>query len=171
MDPILVTERLHLRKLTHEDSGFILHLLNTKGWLEHIGDRGVRDIEDAEDYLDSGPLSSYGKNGFGLYLVQLKPLSSEKIGLCGFLQREELNAPDIGFAFLPEYEGKGFAFESSKALIENAQRQKLFSKLYAVVSKENFKSQKLLLKLGMGLQGDFYLQGKDEVLDLYAMEF
>jgi ribosomal-protein-alanine N-acetyltransferase len=169
MDIIVQTERLLIRKLVLEDADFILKLLNTKGWLEHIGDRGVRDIEDAQEYLESGPIRSYGKYSFGLYLVSLNTPAANKIGLCGFLQRVELDAPDIGFAFLPEYEKKGFAFESAKALVDNARGQKLFSKLYAIVSKENISSHNLLGKLGMEPQGDFYMDGKDEVLDFYLM--
>ena len=108
--PITESKRLVLRRFTVADSGFILRLLNAENWLKFIGDRHVRTTRQAEDYLLNGPVRSYEVNGFGLSLVALKA-DSTPVGMCGLLKRQELEHPDIGFAFLPEYTGKGYAFE------------------------------------------------------------
>src|ERR1041384_1107267 len=97
---VLETERLSLRHLTVDDAQFILKLLNEPSFLRYIGDKQVRNLKDAEAYILNGPVASYERHGFGLYLVELKE-SYTPIGMCGFLKRDELPDPDIGFAFLP----------------------------------------------------------------------
>ena len=119
---VLETERLSLRQFTVDDAQFILTLLNEPSFLRYIGDKQVRNLEDARQYILNGPVASYERNGFGLYLVELKE-SYTPIGMCGFLKREELPDPDIGFAFLPEFWSKGFAFEAAAAVLEDARRK------------------------------------------------
>jgi RimJ/RimL family protein N-acetyltransferase len=102
---VLETRRLMLRRLTVGDALFILRLVNEPGFLRFIGDRGVRSVADAEQYIQHGPIASYQRFGFGLFLVELK--NAEPIGICGLLQRESLADVDIGFAFLPELSGQG----------------------------------------------------------------
>src|ERR1044072_4986790 len=116
---VLETERLSLRQFTVDDAQFILKLLNEPSFLRYIGDKQVRNLEDARQYLLNGPMASYERNGFGLYLVELRE-SYPPIGICGFLKREELPDPDIGFAFLPEFWSKGFALEAATALLQDA---------------------------------------------------
>ena len=99
---VLETERLILRRLTPDDAPFILTLLNEPSFLRYIGDKNVRNLDDARNYILTGPVASYEKHGFGLYLVELRE-SQTPIGLCGVIRREELPAPDIGFALLPDF--------------------------------------------------------------------
>lgn len=139
----LETERLLLRPLTTGDAPFILTLLNEPSFLRFIGDKKVRTLEDAQQYLRTGPIASYNQYGFGLLLVELKD-SQTPIGMCGLLKREELPDPDIGFAFLPEYWNKGFAFESATAVLKDAQ----LDRTLAIVSPDNDSSIRLLEKLG-----------------------
>ena len=117
---VLETDRLTLRQFTIHDTDFIISLLNSPGWLEFIGDRNVKTQEQATDYLLNGPIKSYHENGFGLSLVELKH-PQKPIGMCGLLKREYLEHPDIGFAFLPEYSGKGYAYEIAKATMDYAE--------------------------------------------------
>src|SRR5690349_12434898 len=109
------TARLCLRELTPDDGEFILRLLNEPSFIQNIGDRGVRTIEDARAYIVNGPIASYQKYGFGLLLVELKE-SGESIGICGLLKRDVLEDPDIGYALLPEFWSRGYAYESATAL-------------------------------------------------------
>ncbi len=113
---ILETERLVLRRLTAGDAAFILELLNEPAFLENIGDRGARTLADARRYIARGPVASYRKFGFGLYLVELKD-SGTPVGICGLLKRESLEDVDIGFAFLRRYWSQGYARESAAAVM------------------------------------------------------
>src|SRR5829696_5552552 len=106
---VLETERLSLRQFTVDDAQFILRLLNEPSFLRYIGDKQVRNLEDARQYILNGPVASYERNGFGLLLVELRELRTP-IGMCGLLKREELPDPDIGFALLPDFWSTGFAF-------------------------------------------------------------
>lgn len=148
MEKILDTERLSLRMLTSSDASFILELVNSPGWLEFIGDKKIRNEQDAVLYLQNGPLKSYSTHGFGLWMVQLKA-SDTPIGMCGLLRREYLSAPDIGFAFLPAHTGKGYAFEIAKAVREYATKSLGIETLQAITLPHNERSIKLLEKIGL----------------------
>ena len=147
---ILGTERLILREIETQDAAFLFELLNSPKFLKYIGDRGVRTVEDADEFIESRYRESYRQNGFGLYVVERS--EGESVGICGFVKRGYLNHPDIGFAFLPEYEGKGYGFESAKALLEFGFRELGFDVVYAITSPENTASEKLLAKLGFRLE-------------------
>src|SRR6478736_8102385 len=116
MKYILETERLQLRQFEIDDAEFIVELVNTPGWLKFIGDRNIKTTEDAIRYLQNGPMKSYQENGFGLSLVEEKG-NRKSIGMCGILKRDSLENPDIGFALLPEFVGKGYAFEIALATV------------------------------------------------------
>lgn len=167
MNYIFDTDRLRLRELTLEDASFIIELLNTPGWLQYIGDRNVRNEEQAVAYLQNGPIKSYKENGFGLWLVETKE-EGMPIGLCGVLKREHLEHPDIGFAFLPGYNGKGYAFEAAGATVIYAKEGLGIPKLSAIVLPTNKASIRLLQKLGLTFVRTFTFPGSDEELLLYG---
>jgi len=144
---ILRTARLTLRKLATGDAPFVLTLLNEPSFIENIGDRGVRTIEDARAYIVNGPMASYARHGFGLYLVELRE-SKDPIGICGILQRDALPDPDLGFAFLPTYWRNGYAFESATAVRHHARAELGIERLVALVNPANAASIGLLEKLG-----------------------
>ena len=133
---IIETERLILRKFNLNDAEFILELLNTPLWLKFIGDKGVKTIQDAENYLKNGSIKSYEENGFGFYLVEEKSYKL-LIGMCGFIKREELETLDLGFAFLPEYIGKGYGYEAANASIKFGKEVLGFEKIASIVNPEN----------------------------------
>ena len=144
----LETERLLLRPFsTDTDAPFILTLLNEPSFLQNIGDKKVRTLEDARKYLLNGPIASYERNGFGLCLVQLKEPETS-IGMCGLIKREELPHPDIGFAYLPDFWSKGFAFEAAAAVMNDARERLQLSHILAIVNPDNYSSIKLLERLG-----------------------
>jgi [ribosomal protein S5]-alanine N-acetyltransferase len=169
MEHSLKTERLILRKLTFDDSSFIVKLLNSPGWLRYIGDRGVKTEEDAKVYLQNGPLLSYEENGFGLYLVGLLE-SGNPIGMCGILKRDSLEHPDLGFAFLPEFIGKGYAYEAANAVVQYAGEQLGIKTLLAITLPENATSIKLLEKVGMKYNGEVKSPDGKDSLNLYKLE-
>src|SRR6187402_2508828 len=147
MKYILETKRLQLRQFEIKDAEFIVELVNTPGWLKFIGDRNVKITEDAIRYLQNGPMKSYQENGFGLWSVALKE-NRKQIGMCGILKRDSLENPDIGFAFLPEFIGKGYAFETALATVNYAKNKLGLKTLSAITIPSNEKSIRLLEKIG-----------------------
>jgi len=150
--PVLETERLALRRLTIDDAEFILELLNDPAFLQYIGDKGVRTHADACRYIETGPMASYARFGFGLYRVELKD-SGEPIGICGLLKRDSLPDADIGFALLPRYRSKGYAFESAAAVLVLAGDTLGLKRVLAVTSPDNVASISLLEDLGFRFEG------------------
>lgn len=146
MDPLFETERLFIRQLDLSDAAFMLELVNTPAWLQYIGNRNVHTIEDAERYLANGVLKSYAENGYGGWLIVLKE-SGQSVGVCGLFQRAYLPAPDLGFAFLPDHAGKGYAYEAATATLAYVKQQFTYlDTLYAITIPENSRSVRLLEK-------------------------
>lgn len=141
------TERLSIRRIGVEDAGFMLAMLTDRGFLTHIGDRGVRTIEDAETYIRDRVLKSYEEHGFGMYCVALKE-TGEDIGTVGFVRREGLSAPDIGFAFLEPHTGRGYGQEAARALIDWGRETLNIGPLVAITAPQNVASAALLRTLG-----------------------
>ncbi len=165
MKTVLDTNRLLLREFTLEDTLFIVQLLNTPGWLQFIGDRNVKNEAQAIAYLENGPLKSYRDNGYGLYAV-IRKQDNLCIGMCGILRRDTLEYPDIGFAFLPEYMGKGYAFEAASVTLEYAQQLQLPT-ICAITHPANNASIKLLEKIGLSFINSIRYPQTDETLLLY----
>lgn len=145
---VLETERLVLRHLTLNDAKFIVELLNDPSFLRYIGDRKVRNEQDARRYLLDGPIASYLQHGFGLNLVFLKE-TGDPLGMCGLLKRDVLPDPDIGFAFLPSWRRRGYAGEAAAAVLEQGRTHFGLKRIVAITSPDNQASMNLLEKLGM----------------------
>lgn len=145
---VIETKRLILRRLTLDDAQFILELLNEPSFLQFVGDKGVRTLDDARNYLLKGPMASYEQHGFGLYLTQFKE-GDVPIGMCGLLKREELDDVDIGFAFRPQFWSKGYAFESASAVMAHGKRAFGLNRIVGLVRPENQGSIRVLEKLGL----------------------
>ncbi|MEJ7770151.1 MAG: GNAT family N-acetyltransferase [Chitinophagaceae bacterium] len=166
---ITSTERLELRRFTLDDVTFIVQLLNSSGWLQFIGDRGVRTTKDAEAYLEGGPIKSYAVNGFGLWLTALKE-SSTPIGMCGMLKREGLDEIELGFALLPEYIRRGYAYEMAQATVEYAKTTFSLLRIAAITKVDNNASIRLLNNLNFKFERTVNLHGSEQMLNLYAAD-
>lgn len=166
---ILDTARLTLRELTEDDSAFILRLLNEPSFVRFIGDRGVRTIDDAHRYLLNGPIGSYARFGFGLYLVQLRA-EETSIGICGLIKRENLDDVDIGFAFLPKFWSNGYAVESGAAVLTHGRDVIGLKRIVAIVSPDNERSMAVLEKLGLRFERFIAWPNDGSQLKLYATE-
>jgi RimJ/RimL family protein N-acetyltransferase len=161
------TERLLLRRFSEDDAPFILTLLNEPSFLRYIGDKKVRTLEDARQYILNGPVASYERNGFGLLLVELKE-SHTPIGMCGLLKREELSDPDIGFAFLPAFWNKGFALEAATAVLHDARERLRLERVLAITSLDNESSIKLLQRLRFEFERIMQLSADSEQVRLFV---
>ena len=144
----LETERLFIFPISLEDADFVLAVHNTPKFIEFIGDRNLRTLEDAENYIKNRFLPHYKKHGFGNCLIVDKS-TGEKIGAVGVFVRDGLDVPDIGFSFLPEFEGKGFGYEASAKLLETVFTDFGLEKISAITTNENIASQNLIEKLGL----------------------
>lgn len=165
---ITETPRLIIREFTNADGEFIIELLNTASWLKYIGDRKVKNIEDAQAYLSKGPMKGYKEYGFGLNCVVLKE-GNLPIGMCGLIKRETLQDVDIGFAFLPQYEGKGYARESTMAVLDQAKQLEL-KRLVAITLPDNERSIRLLESVNMHFEKMIQFPDEKEKLMLFAIE-
>jgi len=167
---VLETDRLILRRLSTDDAEFILQLLNEPSFLRFIGDKGVRTLRDARDYILNGPVDMYNRFGFGLYLTELKD-GGVPIGICGLIKRDALEDVDIGFAFLPKFWAKGYAYESASAVMTYGKDVLGLRRIVAITSPDNHASAKLLGKLGLQFERMVKLSEDAEEVRLFVADF
>jgi RimJ/RimL family protein N-acetyltransferase len=165
---VINTARLQLRQLTLDDAAFALRLLNEPGFVQHIADKGVRDLDGARGYLRDGPMASYARHGFGLWRVGLAG-EDTPIGMAGLLRRDYLDDVDIGYAFLSGYGGMGYAHEAASAVLEHARGVLEARRVLAIVSPDNAPSIRLLGKLGFEDEGVVRAPGTERDLRLFAV--
>ncbi|MFY0758887.1 GNAT family N-acetyltransferase [Metabacillus dongyingensis] len=166
---VLETNRLVIRWISTDDAEFILELLNEPSWLQFIGDKGVRTLEDARNYILKGPFEMYDRLGFGLYLTELKE-EGIPIGICGLIKRDALEDVDIGFAFLPRFWAKGYAYESAAAVMEYGKDVIGLNRIVAITSPNNHSSAKLLEKLGLQFEQMVKFSNDSQEVRLFAIE-
>jgi RimJ/RimL family protein N-acetyltransferase len=159
---IFETERLRLRTLNAGDAVFFLRLVNDPSFIKNIRDKGIRTIADAENAIQTAHRDVQERLGFSLYLVERKE-DQQAIGLCGLVQRDELPGIDIGYAYLPEFGRKGYAYEANQGLLKYAKQVLSMQELLAIVSPHNLASSQLLEKLGFQFESNFQLAAGDTV--------
>ena len=162
------TDRLRIRALTIIDAGFMMQLMNTPTWIKNIGNRNVNDSTTASNYIANNIINSYHINGFGLFLVAVKK-DNQSAGICGIVKREGLVIPDLGFAMLPKYEGKGIATEASKAVVQYAKETLQLSQLAGITKADNIASIRVLEKVGMEFKEKILLPQDANMFSLYTM--
>jgi RimJ/RimL family protein N-acetyltransferase len=164
---VIETDRLVLRKLSTDDAEFINELLNQPSFLRYIGDKEVRNNADAVRYIQTGPIASYERFGFGLYLVELKETGTS-IGICGLLKRDSLPDVDVGFAFLPNYWSQGYAFESASAVMTYGREVLGLRRIVAITSPDNDASIRLLERIGLRFEGLIKLSEDQSEVRLFS---
>lgn len=167
---VLETERLVLRRLILNDAPFIVELLNEPSFLRFIGDRGVRDEHDARRYLTEGPLASYERFGFGLWLVVLRE-SGDPIGMCGLLKRDTLPDVDIGFAYRPAWWGRGYAREAGAAVLAHGRERLGLRRIVAITSLDNEGSRRVLESIGLRYERLVRLGDDPREVKLFGVTF
>lgn len=165
---ICKTERLTLRELQLSDAEFVLRLYNDPSFLRHIGDKGVRTVEDAEQNVRQGAIASYAQYGYGMWLVENQ--RGQAIGLCGLIKRDFLAETDLGYAYLPEFFGLGYAYEAAVAVLAYVAEHSSLKTLVAIVSPDNLASKALLQKLGFEQDGQVLVPDKNEMVDFYRIQ-
>lgn len=146
----LDTSRLHLRRLdpaSIADQDFLVELLNQRSFIDNIADRGVRDRADAARFIEQGPVASYRMHGIGLLRVE-RPGDGEAVGLCGLLQRDYFDWPDLGYALLDRHAGHGYAREAARATLDWGWNARALPRIVASTTLDNTASIRLLEQLG-----------------------
>ena len=167
---ILETARLRLRTATLDDTAFYRALVNDPGFIEHIGDRGIRTLDEAHQALLTGPIAMQEERGHSLYVVELKESGvADPIGMCGLIKRDTLEDVDIGYAYLPAGRGQGYAFEAAAAVLAYAPALGL-ERVVAITSPANLASNGLLRKLGMRFERFAQLVPEGPGSNLYSIE-
>jgi RimJ/RimL family protein N-acetyltransferase len=166
---IIETPRLTIRSLTREDAEFVLRLTNEPSFLSNIGDKGIRDLDDAKRFLAQGTWTSQQHRGLGQFVVELKA-NGAAIGICGLLYREQINVTDIGFAFFPEYWGRGFAFEAADAVMQYGYSELGLATIVGLTTRDNAPSIRVLEKLGMRFREMVTMSQDDPGTALYGPE-
>ncbi|GLX78975.1 alanine acetyltransferase [Thalassotalea insulae] len=165
---ICETNRLRIRHCSKKDAEFIIRLLNEPSYIANIEDKKVRTIDDAIKYLNDGPIATYQKFGFGLYLVELKE-TGEPIGMCGLLKRDTLADADLGYSLLKQYWSMGYAKESALAVLKSANHDYGLNRIVAITKIDNLRSSGLLEKLGFSFEGMIEMYGENN--KLFALNF
>jgi ribosomal-protein-alanine N-acetyltransferase len=160
---VLETPRLILRHANFDDAPFIFDLLTDQTFIDNIADKGVKNLDDARNYISDMLLKSYKNNGFGLFLTELKK-DNTPIGLCGLVKRDTLDCPDVGYAFLPQFTGQGYASESAKAVMIFGASTLGISRIVGMTSSTNKGSIKVLEKLGLHFEKNISHNGEETVL-------
>lgn len=164
---ITETKRLRLDKAKSDDAAFFFQLMNSHNWIKYIGDREIYSEKSAADHIENKLIRSYNENGYGLYKMTLKA-NDIAIGICGFVKRDYLEHADLGFAVLPEYERKGYAYEAARAVLEYGTKVLLLEPILAITSPDNLVSQKLLAKLNFKASGTVSAPNCIEELQLFS---
>jgi ribosomal-protein-alanine N-acetyltransferase len=168
--PELETARLSLRRFVFDDAPHVVELLNQPSFIRNIGDRGVRNADDAHRYLHDGPMAMYEKYGFGLWHCSRRT-DGAFVGMCGLLKRDILPDVDVGYAFLPEHWGQGYAFEAANATVELGAGKFGLKRVIGVVSDHNTASIRVLEKIGMSYERMFPMRPDEPEVRLYARDF
>jgi [ribosomal protein S5]-alanine N-acetyltransferase len=166
---VIETERLTLREISEADAAFILELLNDPDFKRNIADRGVRTIEAARLYIFEKFVESRRRQGFGFWLVETRE-SQEAAGICGLVERETLPGIDVGYAFLPQFRSKGYAYEAAAATAGYARDALGLRRLYGVVNPDNAGSIRVLEKLGMRFERMVRLSPEGPEIKLFAAD-
>ncbi|PDZ03411.1 alanine acetyltransferase [Bacillus cereus] len=157
---VLETERLVLRWFDIKDAPFILELVNDPAWIQFIGDKRIKNLDDAKKYILNGPVDMYNKMGFGLYIVERKE-DLTPLGMCGLIKRDSLEDVDIGFAFLEKFRSKGYGFESASAVVDYGVQKLGLKRIVAITTIDNINSGKLLEKVGLQFEKIISDSGED----------
>ena len=167
---ILETERLNLRTFSLNDAAFLLEQMNEPAFLLYVGDRGLRTLDDAREFIKKRLIAHYDKNGFSFYVAERKE-DDEIIGMCGLVDRDGLDGVDIGFAILPAHWKNGYAYEASQAVMLHARDDIGLKRVLAITDPRNKPSNALLKKLGMTHVSMVTLPGDTKEDNLYAIDF
>jgi len=157
MNVVIETERLLLRTFTEEDAALIYDLNLDPDVIRYTGDP-IRDTGHALEVLQHTILPQYALYNHGRWAVHIKS-GLEFIGWCGLKNRPERNEIDLGYRFLKNAWGKGYATESAHACIKYGFEKLGLRRIVGRAMPENIGSLRVLEKCGMTFIGDEVVDG------------
>lgn len=160
------TSRLILRPMKQKDAAFLLSLLNSPDWLKWIGNRNVHTLKAAKTYIFSRMTVQWNEKGFGNFLV-IQKSDMAKVGACGIYARPGLDNPDLGYAFLSPYYGRGYATEAALAVRDFGIEKCGLKLLAAITLPENIASQRVLQKIGFKHKENIMMEVEEMMLFEY----
>lgn len=164
----LQTERLTLRPTMEEDDEFIYRLLNSEKWKLYIGDRGIRSVADAREYIRTRMHPQLKALGFANNTL-IRAEDGVKVGTCGLYKREGIEGVDIGYALLPEFEGVGYAREAVAAILQFGFDVLDYKEINAYILPSNTSSIELVKHFNFHFSGLRQLSNDDEDLNFYTL--
>ena len=159
--------RLRLRTLSLDDAAFYLKVVNTPLFVRWIGDRQIRTEAQAREALAVGPLTMQSMRGFSLCLVERKS-DGVAIGMCGLIKRASLADVDLGYAYLPEFAGQGYASEAAIAVLAHARTLGL-TRVVAITTPGNDASDAVLRRAGMHFESMLVLSADEAPVQLFSI--
>ncbi|PAJ75247.1 hypothetical protein CJF42_06250 [Pseudoalteromonas sp. NBT06-2] len=170
MDKVIAsTSRLIIRQMKEDDNAFVLAHFNEPLFIKNIADKKIYNLEDAQQFLIDGPMKSYQKNGFGMFLILLKD-SNIPIGSCGLFKRDNTDDIDLGYALMSQYHKQGYLQEAAKAVLDYAKNELKLTRILGYTAKDNINSVNVLNKLGFSMQGESKLVGYDTPSVKFSLE-
>jgi RimJ/RimL family protein N-acetyltransferase len=163
----LQTERLELRRFTLEDAEAYFPLVSDPAVLRYTGEKPLRSLDSVRELLASRPLRDYAVHGYGR-MACVEKSSQRLVGFCGLKYLEDLQETDIGYRFLPECWGMGYATESAQMIMQHGARKLGLSRVIGLVEPENIGSVRVLEKLGLAFESEVMLEDHPDKLLLYA---
>lgn len=161
------TARLLLRPFTVDDAIEWLPLISQPEILRYTGETPTTRLDEARALLLARPLRDYATYGYGR-MACIEKSSGRLIGFSGLKFVPELGETDVGYRFLPDCWGKGYATESAAALMAAGRREHGLGRIVGQVDPAHHASARVLVKLGMQFEKAFEDAG--ELLHLYASE-
>jgi ribosomal-protein-alanine N-acetyltransferase len=166
----LETTRLRFRQITAADADFIFELYDKDSFKRYIGDKNFQTLEDARAFIANSVVGMYKSSGLGLHLVELKH-DATRIGICGLIKRDSLYDVDLGFGFLPAYEGRGYGCESARGFLSLAREGLKLPRVVAITTSDNTACIGLLAKLGFHFERVHEVLPRGVELGLYVLAF
>ena len=158
----ITTSRLVLQPIAVDDYAFVLQLVNSDGWIQFIGDRNVHSEEAAKVYI-----RKIQQTPNLIYWVARLNDNQTPVGIISYMKRVYLDNYDLGFAFLPQFQQQGLAFEAARGILDFVTNNMHEKTILATLLPENVKSIKLLEKLGF--QFSATVDVEKECLHIYQL--
>lgn len=161
------TERLLLREFTLDDAEAYWPLVSLPEVLRHTGELPRTSLDEVHQTLLDRPIRDYSVHGYGR-MACIEKGSGRLVGFSGLKYLEDLQEVDIGYRFLPDCWGKGYATESARALMQHGMLEHGITRVIGLVEPANVASVRVLTKLGLTFERRIRPDGCASELELYA---
>jgi ribosomal-protein-alanine N-acetyltransferase len=167
MPTTIETPQLLLRPFTLDDASDYWPLARLPDVLRYTGEDARTSLEEVREVLLTRPLRDYAVHGYGR-MACIEKSTGRLVGFSGLKYLEDLQETDIGYRFLPDSWGKGYATESAQALMAQGREQFDLTRIIGLVQPANGASSRVLEKLGLVYERSFDPDDGHGILKVYA---